>query len=71
MLLNTSITNLSVQEYYNINKYSALVQNFMYQSNADLGTALRIVPREQLSDKVVGKTAVLNSYHIVILGDIA
>ena len=66
MLLNTSITNLSVQEYY-----SALVQNFMYQSNADLGTALRIVPREQLSDKVVGKTAVLNSYHIVILGDIA
>ena len=71
MLLNTSITNLSVQEYDNINKYSALVQNFMYQSNADLGTALRVVPRKQLLDKVVGKTAILKFYHIVILGDIA
>lgn len=31
----------------------------------------KIVPRKQLSDKFASKAAILNSYHIVILGNIA
>ena len=42
----------------------------MYQPNADLGIALDVIPRKQLSDKVISEAAVLNSYHIIILGDI-